>query len=141
MSPEEYQRMITEGFHAAAGWITFLLVLVVVLEGLGIVFWLMNVCGVSIGDLVNRSLAALPSTSGEGLLSLAQASFGLSTVRLVAAGVLAYGSIPVALILPLLNCGPGKDERVDPREWMLHPDQARELLFRSARRRLPRKRR
>jgi hypothetical protein len=124
--------MIAEGFRAASNWITLLLVLLVVVEGLGLVFWLMYIREVSFGDLVSRSLATLLSALGERLLSLAQASFGLSTVRLFAAGVLAYGSIPVAVILPLLDCGLGKGERMDPRKWMLHPNRAQELVLRSA---------
>ncbi len=144
MPPEEYHRTISEGFGAATGWITFLLALVAAIVGLGVVFWLMYVRGVSLGDGVNRLLAVLPSTHGKRLLSLARVSsrvsFGLGAVHLLAAGILSYGSIPVAVILPLFDCRPGKGDRVDLRKWMLHPDQAQELVLRFTGRGLPRNR-
>jgi hypothetical protein len=123
--------MIAEGFRAASGWITLLLVLLVVVEGLGLVFWLMYAREVSFGDLVNRLMTALPSAPEKGVLSLARASLGLSVVRLFAVSVLSYGSIPVAVILPLLDGGSRKGDRMDLRKWMLHPDRAQELVLRS----------
>jgi hypothetical protein len=134
MSPEEYRQSVSTGFHEASTLIGQVLAGVGVLLAGGIVLWLLYVRQGSLADLANRMLAALPSVpwgrvAGAGS-SLARATLGSAVALSAAAALLAFGSIPAAVILESLAPQPRTSRPATLRDRMLTPEQARKLLAR-----------
>jgi hypothetical protein len=130
VSPEEYRQTVSEGFHEAGVLVGQVLVGVGVLLAFGVALWVLHVRQVSLANFLNRLLPAMPSSPGglatRAASSLARAALGSTAALSTAAALLAYGSIPVAVILGYLN--PRRLGPLKLRDAMLSPARARELL-------------
>jgi hypothetical protein len=134
MSPEEYRQSVSTGFHEASTLIGQVLAGVGVLLAGVVVLWLLYVRQGSLSELANRMLAVLPSVpwrrmAGAGS-SLARAMLGSAVLLSAAAALLAFGSIPAAVILESLALRPRASGPPTLRDRMLTPAQARKLLAR-----------
>ncbi len=134
MSPEEYRQSVSTGFQEASTLIGQVLAGVGVLLAGGVVLWLLYVWQGSLSDILNRMLAAVPSVprgrmAGAGS-TLVRATLGSAVLLSAAAALLAFGSIPAAVILESLAPRPRSSGPATLRDRMLTPAQARKLLAR-----------
>lgn len=106
MSPEEYQRSVSEGFHGSAAMVEQLLAIILVLLGIALAIWLLVVRQASVLDLINRMLAWLPVSrrrAGKSGRSQARQPFLWPLSTPIAALSLAHASIPIGVILGYLD--------------------------------------
>jgi hypothetical protein len=128
MTPEDYQHSLSEGLGQAGDLIGLLLPIFAIPFVCGLLFWLFYVRGLSVGDLLNLLLAS-GQTVVQNSPDLARSALASPVLAFVSAPLLAYGSIPVAVLVVSLD--PRGGLPADPRGWMVSPRAARKMLLRS----------